>query len=805
MTRPTVAGVALLVALVAAVSLSASQGAATKPGQAGRPIAPGAVGPGMAVLTPEDQALLKRYCLGCHNDRLRTANLTLDVMSVEPIGASPAAWEKVVRKLRSGAMPPAGLPRPAPAGNELFAARLERSLDQLAALRPNPGRTGVHRLNRAEYANAIRDLLALDADVSALLPADDAAYGFDNNADMLTVSTGLVERYLSAASKISRLAVGDVTVRPMVEFYDVSRYLVQDDRVSEEQPFGTRGGLAVRHYFPLDGEYTIRVHLQRRRAAGQEVEVRLDGQRLKSFAISAPVRGNRAGDETENRSDEGGMEVRLPVRAGARVIGVSLVKKAGMPEGLGPAQLPVANIAFAGKVGAETGIEKIEVGGPYAIQGPGDTASRRQIFSCRPPNLSSGEDCAREILTRLARRAYRRPPSEKDVQRLLEFYKDARAEHRFEAGVQAALERLLVDPQFLFRIERDGRPSDGRPAHRLTDFEIASRLSFFLWSSIPDEQLLSLAVRGQLKDPGVLNTQVRRMLADSRSSALVRNFAAQWLYLRNVQAAAPDVNAFPMFDDNLRQAFQRETELFVASQIREDQSVVNLLTADYTFVNERLARHYGIPNVYGSHFRRITLPDETRRGLLGHGSILMVTSYATRTSPVVRGKWLLENILGAPPPAPPPDVPELPAADEGGKTASMRERMEKHRSNPVCASCHAQMDPLGFALENFDAIGRWRTRSEANTAIDASGTLPDGTKFDGPAELRRLLASRRDIFARTAIEKMLIYALGRGLEYYDMPTVRRIQRESAAADYRWSSFIQAIVQSTPFQMRRSEP
>jgi hypothetical protein len=779
----------LLVALAATVSLTVAHAQGRDASASAR-----------LVLTAEDQAVVKRYCLSCHNDRLKTANLSLEGISTQPIGSAPAVWEKVIRKLRSGAMPPAGLPRPESAVKDGFAARLETALDQTAALRPNPGRTGVHRLNRAEYANAIRDLLALETDVSALLPADDSAYGFDNNADMLTMSTGLLERYLSAASRISRLAVGDTNVKPAVEFYDVSRYFVQDDRVNEDLPFGTRGGLAVRHYFPLDAEYSVRVHLQRRRP-GQEVDVRLDGQHIKTFVV--PAR-NRGVEEAEAR-DEGEMEIRLPVRAGPRVICVSLAKKAGVPEGLGPAQLPVASISFAGRAGAETGIEKIEVGGPYSIQGPGDTPSRRLILTCRPPTQARGEDCARQILSRLARRAYRRPPSEKDVRRLLEFYQDARARHGFEAGIQAALERLLVDPQFLFRIERDARPAGGQNAHRLTDFEIASRLSFFLWSSIPDEELLSVAARGQLKDPAVLRTQSQRMLADSRSIALVRNFAAQWLYLRNVKAAAPDVNAFPMFDDNLRQAFQRETELFVASQVRDDQSVVNLLTADYTFVNERLARHYGIPNVYGSHFRRVTLPDETRRGLLGQGSILMVTSYATRTSPVVRGKWLLENILGAPPPAPPPDVPDLPKEGEGGMPASVRERMEKHRSNPACASCHAQMDPLGFALENFDAVGRWRTTDEGNTRIDPSGMLPDGTKFDGPGELRQVLAGRRDEFARTVIEKMLVYALGRGLEYYDMPTVRRIQRDAAASDYRWSSLIQSIVQSTPFQMRRSEP
>ena len=794
MGRSSVATATLLVALAATVSLSVAPGTAAQRPDGSRAAT--------LALTSDDQAIVKRYCVSCHNDRLKTANLTLESITAEPISSAPAVWEKVVRKLRSGAMPPAGRPRPERAVNDRFAARLETVLDRTAALTPNPGRTGVHRLNRAEYANAIRDLLSLDTDVSALLPADDYAYGFDNNADMLTVSTGLLERYLSAAGKISRLAVGDITMKPAVEFYDVSRYLVQDDRVNEDLPFGTRGGLAVRHYFPLDAEYSVRVHLQRRRGS-QEIDVRVDGQRIKTFAVSSGR--NRASEEGEGRSEQGELEVRVPVRAGARVISVSLAKKAGVPEGLGPAQLPVANIAFGGGTAAETGIEKIEVGGPYDVQGPGDTPSRRQIFTCRPSPQAGGEDCARQILSRLARRAYRHPPSEKDVRRLLEFYKDARAAYGFEAGIQAALERLLVDPQFLFRIERDARPAAGQNVHRLTDYEIASRLSFFLWSSIPDDELLSVAARGQLKDPSVLTTQVQRMLADSRSTALVRNFAGQWLYLRNVQAAAPDVNAFPMFDDNLRQAFQRETELFVASQLRDDQSVVNLLTADYSFVNERLARHYGIPNVYGSHFRRVTLADETRRGLLGQGSILMVTSYSTRTSPVVRGKWLLENILGAPPPAPPPDVPELPGEKEDGKAASMRERMEKHRSNPACASCHAQMDPLGFALENFDAVGRWRTMSEANTPVDASGMLPDGAKFDGPAELRQLLVSRRDAFARTVIEKMLVYALGRGLEYYDMPTVRRIQRDAAAADYRWSTLIQGIVQSTPFQMRRSEP
>jgi len=482
-----------------------------------------------------------------------------------------------------------------------------------------------------------------------------------------------------------------------------------------------------------------------------------------------------------------------------------LLKRTVAPEGVGPRLLPVGSISFAGKKGAETGVDSVEIAGPFNAQGRGETPSRRQIFVCRPASPQQEESCATEILATLARRAYRRPVVDSDVETLLTFYRSARSEGDFDTAIQDALERILIDPQFLFRIERDPVNAAPASAYRLSDLELASRLSFFLWSSIPDDELLDVAARGRLRDPAVLEHQVRRMLADRRSTALVTNFAAQWLHLRNMRAVAPDLTAFPRFDDNLREAFQRETELFVESQLGEDRSVVDLLSANYTFVNERLAQHYGIPTIYGSHFRRVTFSDDRRTGLLGQGSILTVTSYANRTSPVVRGKWLLENILGAPPPPPPPDVPALEDKQAGGKVLSTRERMEEHRKNAVCASCHAQMDPLGFALEDFDAIGRWRDASEAGTLIDASGALPDGTTFNGPAELRAVLLARREEFVQTVTTKLLTYALGRGVAHYDLPAVRRIVREAAPMDYRWSSIILGVVKSTPFQMRRSAP
>jgi uncharacterized protein DUF1592/uncharacterized protein DUF1588/uncharacterized protein DUF1587/uncharacterized protein DUF1585/uncharacterized protein DUF1595 len=771
-------------------------------------------------IAPSDsghRALLDQYCTRCHNERLKTAGLMLDTLNLDRLSEAPDVWEKVVRKLRTQAMPPAGLPRPDKRTYDTFATWLETELDRAAATTPNPGRPVVHRLNRAEYTNAIRDLLGLDVDGRTLLPADDSAYGFDNVADVLSVSPVLLDRYLSAARKIARLGVGDPLIRPSVETYTVSKYLVQDDRMSEDLPFGSRGGIAIRHNFPLDGEYILRIRLQRTLveavrglAEPQQLDVRLDHTRIKLFTVggggprAAYTGGGSVSSEYERTADAG-LEVRFSAKAGMRLVGVAFLKNSAVPDGVRRAPLALSSFGFYIERDTPMAVASVQISGPYGAKTPEDTPSRRRIFLCRPTSDTNEEACAKTILSTLARRAYRRPTSEADVEKLVTFYKGARIERGFEAGIESALESLLIDPDFLFRTERD--PANVAPgtAYRLSDLELASRLSFFLWSSIPDDELLDVAARGQLNDAAVLERQVRRMLADPRSAALVSNFSGQWLYLRNMRRVAPDPEAFPGFDDNLREALQRETELFVESTIRDDRSVVDLLTANYTFVNERLARHYGIPNIYGSHFRRVTFNDDTRGGLLGQGSILMVTSYPARTSPVLRGKWLLENILGAPPPPPPGNVPPLSENGEGGgKPLSMRERMEQHRKDPVCASCHARMDPLGFALENFDAIGRWRATSEAGTPIDASGVLPDGTKFNGPSDLRKALVSRRVEFVTTVTEKLLTYALGRGVESYDRPAIRTIMRGAASHEYRWSSLVWGIVKSVPFQMRRSQ-
>ncbi len=740
-------------------------------------------------------ATLDAYCVTCHNERLRTAGLSLQDIDVTQVSERAEVWEKVIGKLRSRAMPPPSAPRPDEATYEAVASRLEAALNTAAAAKPNPGRPAVHRLNRAEYTNAIRDLLALDIDGRTLLPADDQGYGFDNNADLLTMSPGLLDRYMLSARKISRLAIGDPTMRPVVQRYQVSRLLTQDDRMSEELPFGSRGGIVIRHNFPLDAEYVLRIRLQGAsvRNTGEQVEVRVDGERVKLLTVG----GQRGGatSAADGPAPDPVLEVRFAAKAGPRLLGVALMKRTSAPEGVGPARLPVGSISFR-----VAGVGSLELDGPYNGLGPGDTPSRRQIFVCRPIKGQDERPCARQILSALARRAYRRPVAEKDLQPLLGFYKEGRT-NGFDAGIETALERILIDPEFLFRIEREPASVVAGTAYRISDLELASRLSFFLWSSVPDDELLGVAARGKLNNPSVLEQQVGRMLGDARSGALVSNFAAQWLYLRNMRTVAPDTSQFPDFDDNLREAFQRETELFLESQLREDHSVVDLLAANYTFVNERLARHYQIPNVYGSHFRRVTFDDAVRGGLLGQGSILTVTSYATRTSPVLRGKWLLENILGAPPPPPPPNVPALKENNLGGKPLSVRQRMEAHRNNPVCASCHSRLDPLGFALENFDAIGRWRSTDEGNVPIDSSGVLPDGTGFTGPTELRKALLARRGEFVRTLTEKLLTYALGRGIEYYDRPAVRTILAAAASNDYRWSSIILGIAKSTPFQMR----
>ena len=763
------------------------------------------------------EATLNRYCVTCHNERivngrgtapsmlvsqLRTAGLALDALDVNHVGEDSDAWERVIRKLEARTMPPVGRPRPDESTYGDVVGWLEVELDRAAAEAPNPGRRpALHRLSRTEYQNAVRDLLALDDlpkefDVSTLLPADNVTSGFDNLAELLFVSPATLERYLAAARKISRLAVGDTSMPPIVDRYQLDRDLIQDGHL-EGLPLGTRGGTLIRSHLPADGEYVLTIEFAQAAREEHEVEVSVDGERVGLFNIGGRplVRGASGVFAFEA---EPPVDVRVPLGAGPRDIAVAFLQKTGARhEGL----------VRASRRGQrrEPAISTVTLSGPYGVDGSGDTPSRQRIFTCRPVGgPAAAEPCAREILSTLARRAYRRPVTGADLDLLLPFYEEGRAEGGFDRGVQRALERMLVSPEFLFRIERD--PTDVAPgsSYRVSALELASRLSFFLWSSIPDDELLDRAVDGTLSDPSVLEAQVGRMLADGRSRALIDNFAEQWLYLRDVEAKEPDPGFFPGFDENLRQAFQRETELFMDSVLREDRRVSELLTADYTFLNERLARHYGIPHVYGSHYRRVSLDGTARRGLLGQGGILTLTSYATRTSPVLRGKWILENLLASPPPPPPPDIPALAETTDDGAALSMRAAMERHRANPACASCHAQMDPLGFALENFDAVGRWRMRSESNDAIDASGILPDGTSFEGPDGMRAALLREPERFVATVTEKLLTYALGRNVESYDMPAVRAIVHEAAQNDYRFSSIVLGIVRSTPFQMRMSQ-
>ena len=774
--------------------------------------------PSTAAQTDAQRALLDRYCITCHNQQLRTGGLLLDQVDVEHVGEAAEVWERVVRKLRAGQMPPPGRPRPERAAYDGFATWLATELDRAAAARPNPGRPVVRRLNRLEYTNAIRELLALEIDGRALLPTDESGYGFDNIGDVLSFSPGLLERYMSAARKISRLAIGDPTRPSSIDTYKVSPFLLQEGRLSEDLPFGSRGGTAIRHNFPTDGEYVLRIRLGRRfdndaiqgLAAREQLDVRLDGARVKLFEV-----GGECVDSQEprctlppgvvpvseyGRTADEPLHVRFATKGGPRLIGVSFINRAvGAAEGAGPVRRPTSELRNTED--APMSVASVEVEGPFNAAGPPNTPSRDRILVCRPAGAGDEEACAGRVLGTLARRAYRRAITSRDLEALLGFYRTGHAAGGFESGIQFALEGLLVSPDFLLRVEHDPPHAAPGSAYRIGDVDLASRLSFFLWSSIPDDELLDLAVAGRLGEPSVLEQQVRRMLADNRASALVTNFASQWLFLRDLRVAAPDTQVFRDFDDSLRAAFQRETELFIESQLRGDRSVVELLNADHTFVNERLARFYGIPNVYGTHFRRVKVTDPARRGLLGHGSILTVTSYSNRTSPVQRGKYVLDNLLGSPPPAPPPNVEGLAEAGEGGAPATtVRARMEAHRQNPVCAGCHAQMDPIGFALENFDAIGKWR-ESEFGAPIDAVGALPDGTTLDGPAELRKTLVLRQREFVHTLVEQLLTYALGRGVEYYDGPAIRRIVTNAAPADYRWSALILGVIDSVPFRMR----
>jgi hypothetical protein len=755
-----------------------------------------------------NRALLDQYCITCHNQKAKTAGLMLDEMDVDHPPQSAEVWEKVIRKLKGGMMPPQGMPRPDQAATESFIASLETSLDQDAALHPNPGRASLHRLNRTEYGNVIRDLLDLDVDVSTLLPADDEANGFDNIADVLKVSPSLLEQYLAASRQISRLAVGDMKITPVSQVYQLPPDLPQDDHI-EGLPLGTRGGILIHHNFPLDAQYEFSVGLLRNIVGyitglefAHQIEITVDGRRV----FLAPVGGEEdnkmmdtnlgvAGDTLDAR-----LKTRVPVTAGPHTIAVTFPRR-DSAESDEPLE-PFTRDHDLQNMNGLPLIERVQITGPLNPTGPGETPSRKRIFSCHPASASEELPCARKILSTLSRRAYRRPVTDRDLELLLSFYQKGRNQGSFDRGIETALRLVLADPKFIFRSEPDAPGARAGANYRLGDLELASRLSFFLWSSVPDDRLLAIAAQGKLRDPGMLDQQVRRMLADPRADSLVNNFAAQWLFLRNLPATTRDQGEFPDFDDNLRTAFDRETQLFFGSIMHEDRSVLDLMNADYTFVNERLAKHYGIPDIYGSRFRRVTLRGDERRGLLGQGSVLTVTSYPNRTSPVLRGKWILENILGTPVPSPPPNVPPLKENSEGSQPKSMRELMEAHRANPACASCHKIMDPLGFSLENFDATGQWRTREKAGP-IDASGQLADGTKVTGPVDLRRALMRHPEQFVSTFTEKLLTYALGRGLEYYDMPVVRSIAGNAAAHHYQFSSIIMGIVESAPFEMKRA--
>jgi hypothetical protein len=757
---------------------------------------------GPQTVSPE-RAAINRYCLSCHNTKVKTSGLALDTLNIDKPSEHPEAWEKVIRKLRGRYMPPAGLPRPDEPTYQALMSKLETSIDSAAVTKPNPGRTDTfRRLNRAEYRNAVRDLLALDMDVSSLLPSDESSHGFDN-VTVGELSPMLLERYLSAAQKISRLAIGSPTKSPGGDTINLPPDLTQEEHF-EDLPLGTRGGLVVRYVFPQDAAYDIQLRLARDRnehveglREPHEVELMLDGERLSLLTVKPPPAGS------DHHLVDQHLKLRVPVKAGPHSVAAAFPKKASLL--LETERQPYqAHFNMDRHPRITPAVYSISVTGPYEAKGPGDTPSRRRIFVCQPATPGDEEPCAKRILTAMMRRAYRRPVTESDLEVPLKFYKDARTNGGFESGIEMGLRAVLVSPEFLFRVEQDPAGVAAGSAYRISDLDLASRVSFFLWSSIPDDELLDAAIRGKLKNPAVLDRQVRRMLADQRSYALVSNFAQQWLYLRNLASTTPDMRLFTDFDDNLRQAFREETELFFESIMREDRSILDLLRANYTFVNERLAKHYGIPNVYGSRFRRVTFgEDGPRGGLLRHGSVLTVTSYATRTSPVIRGKWVLDNILGVPPPPPPATVPALKENTGGTKALTIRERLAQHRDSPACSGCHQLMDPVGFALENYDAVGRWRNVDDT-LPIDSAGGLPDGTKFNGVAGLQKALLSHPDVFATTFTEKLLTYALGRGVEFYDGPAVRKIVREAGKSDFRLSSFIVGIANSTPFQMRRSQ-
>jgi len=754
------------------------------------------------------RAVINQYCVTCHSNELRTGGLSLEGADLSNVPAGAETWEKVIRKLSVGQMPPQGMPRPDKATASGLVSYLETSLDRAYAAKPNVGRASMHRLNRAEYENAIRDLLDLHVDATALLPPDDESSGFDNIADVLKMSPSLMERYLSASWNISREAVGDTRIVASTATYRVRPDLSQDQHI-DGLPLGTRGGIIVQHTFPLDGEYVIKLRLWRNTfdlmrgmEDSHEIEINLDGVRIGAVTVGGrddfilmAANPGVFGADLDQR-----LTVHIPVKAGVHSVSADTVLRS---HSLKDDQIkPFLRTTVDGlDITGDPSVDRLTIEGPFKVTGAGDTPSRRRIFVCRPANSQDELPCARRILSALARNAYRRPATDTDLETLLSFYQKRRNEGgNFDGGIESALQFVLSSPEFLFRFEADPADVAAGASYHVSDLALASRLSFFLWSTIPDEQLLNLAAQKKLHEPAVLEAQVKRMLADPKSDALIQNFAEQWLFLRNLKSSAPNLDAYPDFDDNLREAMKQETELFFGSIMREDRNVMDLLTADYTFLNERLARHYGVPGVYGSQFRRVHIDDPTRRGLLGQASILTVTSYPARTSPVQRGKWILTNILGVPPTPPPPNVPELKENGEGSKPLSLRQRMEMHRANEPCAGCHKVMDPIGFALENFDAIGRWRTKDDGSV-IDPSGTMFDGTKVNGPVALSQMLASKPEVFVGVMTEKLLTYALGRGLDYTDMPAVRKIVHDAEANGFKFSALINGVVNSPPFQMK----
>ena len=787
---------------------ASAQASQTAPaGQAGDPVA-------------ANKATVQKYCVSCHNDKVKSGGLTLSTLDLSRAAENAEVWEHVIRKVRTGAMPPVGRPRPdtATAGN--LVTYLETELDKAAFAQPNPGRPGLARLNRAEYRNAIRDLLALEIDAPAMLPNDIAGHGFDNNADALTLSPMLTERYLGAAAKISQMALARPRGVPVPETFFVPTDRNQNVRVSDDLPLGSRGGIAMRYYFPADGEYLFELRPKEGGAGGgfegitaepHQLDVAIDNVRVGTVALGGPDfvprrgEGAAAGDysrEDRNKKILELLKFRVPVKAGSHLVQAYFAAKttAFVEDLFDPSMRREPYRDGSG----EPRISSVTITGPQpATATIGDTPSRRRILTCAPSSAKD-ESCARKIVSTLARRAYRRPVTEDDLQAPMMAYRGGTA-NGFEASIEMAIRSILMSPKFLFRIESQPATVKINTPYRVSDIDLASRLSFFLWSSIPDDELLALAEKKRLSDPAVMSQQVKRMLADSRSQAMVENFAGQWLHIRNVAVHQPSPETLFHFDDNLRKAFEKETQLFFESIMRENRSVLELLDADYTYLNERLARHYGIDGVRGERFRRVSLPaGSPRGGLLGQGSILMATSYPNRTSPVIRGKWILENVFGAPPPPPPPNVPELKDERDPRKVLPMRERLAAHRANPACAGCHAQMDQLGFALENFDAIGEWRDIYASGDKIDASAQLPDGSKFNGPAELRKVLMSHSDEFLTTMTEKLMVYALGRGLEANDAPAVRKIKRDATREKYRFEALIQGIVTSTPFTMRLAQ-